>query len=803
MLAEENDTRSLMGAARQLRDKGFGSLVSYSPKVFIPLTRLCRDVCHYCTFATTPKHLDQPYMPVDEVLAVCREGQALGCTEALITLGERPELRYRAAREALAEMGFSSTLDYVAQVAGAVLTETTLLPHINAGCMSVDEMAMLRPVCASMGLMLESASERLCERGMPHFGSPDKAPEPRLASLECAGQLGVPFTSGILMGIGETRRERIEALLALRESHLRWGQLQEVIIQNFRAKTGTKMAAAPEPDLAELCWTIAVSRLVLGPDMSLQAPPNLSPGVLGQLLDSGINDWGGVSPLTQDHVNPEAPWPHLDQLARDTAQADKVLVPRLTVYPQYLRRNDKWLDKAVLPAVLAQADGQGLGRGDHWITGAQDRPPAVVVDRIQQRDARPRARVKDLVERCLQGDSLSEQDIVALFEARGEDFFHITQKADEARRQRVGDRVGYVVNRNVNYTNLCNYGCTFCAFSKAGGDPALRGKPYDISAQELARRTDEAWQRGATEICLQGGIHPAYTGQTYLDIVATVRSAAPDIHIHAFSPLEIWQGANTLGLTPEHYLERLRKAGLGSLPGTAAEVLDDEVRAILCPDKLNTAQWLSVIEAAHRQGLPTTATMMFGHVDNYQHWARHFLAVRKLQQRYGGFTEFVPLPFVAAEAPIYRRGKSRRGPTFREAVLVHAVARLVFFGLIDNIQGSWVKMGREGVSVCLQAGVSDLGGTLMNESITRAAGTVHGQEWHPADMVIFLDRIGRKPWQRSTLYKPVSDERIKRARQSGVLIPVTQDAAGKKAVDKSLASTRHKAPEFSRRDRLV
>ncbi len=788
-LATMQDTADLAEVAGTLRDQGHGQLITYSRKVFIPLTKLCRDVCHYCTFAQTPGKLEQVFMPVEEVLQLCREGAAMGCQEALFTLGEKPELRYGAAREALKEMGYSSTLDYVRDVAQRVLEETGLLPHINAGCMNAEEIASLRRVSASMGIMLESASERLTEQGMPHYGSPDKIPAVRLETMELAGQAQVPFTSGILIGIGETRRERLESLLAIREVHLRHGHLQEIIVQNFRAKPGTLMASAPEPDLDELLWTIAAARLVFGPDMSIQAPPNLSPGVLPQLVAAGINDWGGVSPLTPDHVNPEAPWPHLDNLARETAAAGKFLDQRLTVYPAYARQPARWLDPALHSAVLRQSDACGYARRDGWVPGEEREIP--VVERAllddMPRDIQVSGRLREIVDRCRHGAELDVADVERLFASRGADFSWVVQQADALRREVVGDAVSYVVNRNINYTNVCYFKCQFCAFSKGKQSENLRGRPYDISGEEIARRCSEAWERGGTEVCMQGGIHPDYTGQTYLDIVRTVREATPGMHIHAFSPLEVWQGAQTLDIPVKTFLQQLRDAGLNTLPGTAAEILHDDVRATLCPDKLNSHEWLEVMEAAHDLGLRTTATIMYGHIESTEHWAHHLLSIRQLQQRSGGFTEFVPLPFVHMEAPMYLKGRARRGPTFREAVLMHAVARLVFHGLIDNIQASWVKMGEEGVSACLQAGVNDLGGTLMNESITRAAGSGHGQEWSPQQMEAHIRRLGRTPRMRTTLYGSVPKQQYAAAFDATPLQASTNQSAAKRERSKLIS----------------
>jgi FO synthase len=787
-LADVVDTASLAFVAGQLRDRQYRNVITYSRKVFIPLTHLCRDVCHYCTFAQTPKKIDRAFMSVEQVLELCQQGAQQGCQEALFTLGEKPELRYSAARHALAELGFPDTLSYLRHVASRVLAETGLLPHINAGCMTADEIAGLRQVSASMGIMLESASGRLCEKGMPHYGSPDKDPAVRLQTLELAGQAAVPFTSGILIGIGETRRERIESLLALRDVHERHGHLQEIIVQNFRAKPGTLMAAAPEPDLDDLLWTIAVARLLFGPDMSIQAPPNLSPGVLPQLVAAGINDWGGVSPLTPDHVNPEAPWPHLDQLARETSAAGKFLDQRLTIYPAYATVPERWLDPALHTAVLRQSDSMGFARRDDWVPGEERGIPAVesrLLDKSPQADA-VSVTLQEIVSRCSVGGDVTEPDITRLFEARGEEFAYVVRAADTLRRKVNGDTVNYVVNRNINYTNVCYFKCQFCAFSKGKHSEDLRGRPYDISGEEIAGRCMEAWARGATEVCMQGGIHPDYTGQTYLDILHTVRASSPDMHVHAFSPLEVSQGAATLGVDVDTFLGQLKEAGLNTLPGTAAEVLHDEVRELLCPDKLDTARWLEVIEAAHRAGLKTTATIMYGHIDRPRHWARHLWHIRELQRRTGGFTEFVPLPFVHMEAPMYLKGKARRGPTFREAVLMHAVARLALHGLIDNIQTSWVKMGEQGVAACLAAGVNDLGGTLMNESITRAAGSGHGQEWAPAFMEKQILAAGRRPRMRTTLYASVQPERRKAAFAASPLASVQNAKASKRERSKRL-----------------
>jgi FO synthase len=597
--------------------------------------------------------------------------------------------------------------------------------------------------------MLENVSARLCQPGGPHHGSPDKDPAVRLATIEAAGRLQVPFTTGILIGIGETRAERIDSLLAIEALHRRYGHIQEVIVQNFRAKDDTGMAKAPEPDTTEMLWTVAMARIVFGPQMNIQAPPNLNPGLAAELIAAGINDWGGVSPVTPDHVNPEAPWPAIEGLRAETAAAGKELTERLAIYPGYSRDPARWLDPALRTPVLHAADADGFARGEEWAPGLRGKATnfAAAAPAIASSD------VDRMIGRARAGYRLGESEIATLFAARGSEFATVCAAADELRARVSGETITYVVNRNINYTNICSYGCRFCAFSKGKLGESLRGPAYDLDHDEIARRVREAWQRGATEVCMQGGIHPRYTGETYLSILEAAKRGAGDIHVHAFSPLEVRHGAASLGLSIGDYLDRLCGAGLGSLPGTAAEILDDEVRAVLCPDKLSTGEWLAIVEAAHRRGLRTTATIMFGHIDTPQHWARHLLHIRDLQARTGGFTEFVPLPFVHMEAPLYLKGRARKGPTFRETLLMHAVARLALHPLIPNIQVSWVKLGPDGAATCLKAGANDLGGTLMNESISRAAGTEHGQELPPERMNALIASLGRTPRQRTTLYK--------------------------------------------------
>jgi FO synthase len=734
-------------------------VVTYSPKVFIPLTKLCRDVCHYCTFAQPPRRGERAYMTTDEVLAVARAGAEAGCHEALFTLGDKPELRYRAAREELAALGCETTIEYLARMADLVLSEAGLLPHLNPGVMTREDLELLRPVSASMGLMLESTSLRLMETGMPHHGSPDKLPEARLETIRLAGELAVPFTTGILIGIGETREERLEALRAIAALHERYGHVQEVIVQNFRAKPGTKMAGSPEPSLDELIWTARAARELLPTDVHLQVPPNLSYDGFPRLLESGIDDWGGVSPVTIDHVNPEAPWPEIERLRAATEAHGFELVPRLPIYPDYVADLGRWADPRVAAEILRHADASGLAREERWAAGAPGSAPE-----LRASGARAiSGPVSSALAQVGAGAELDEDAVTALFEARGADLGAVLDAADELRREICGDEVSYVVTRNVNYTNVCYFRCGFCAFSKGKLAANLRGRPYVVPLEEIVRRAKEAWDRGAVELCLQGGIHPAFTGETYLEICAAVKEALPDLHVHAFSALEVWQGAATLGLPLDDYLGRLSDVGLASLPGTAAEILDDEVRRTLCPDKVTTGQWLEVHDAAHRAGLRSTTTIMYGSVEGPRSWARHLLELREQQKRTGGFTEFVPLPFVHMEAPIYLKGRARPGPTFREAVLMHAVGRLALHPLITNVQASWVKLGVEGAQAALRAGANDLGGTLMNESISRAAGAAHGQEMPPERMEEAIRAIGRVPRPRTTLYGMPPAERTERS----------------------------------------
>jgi 7,8-didemethyl-8-hydroxy-5-deazariboflavin synthase CofH subunit/7,8-didemethyl-8-hydroxy-5-deazariboflavin synthase CofG subunit len=769
----------LMARARDARR---GTRVTYSPKVFVPLTRLCRDRCGYCTFATAPANLPAPYLTPEEVLAVARRGAEAGCHEALFTLGEQPEERYPAARAWLDRHGYASTVEYLAAMCALVLAETGLLPHANAGALAEPELALLRTVAPSQGMMIESLRADL----PAHRGAPDKDPVRRLATLDAAGELAIPFTTGILVGIGETRADRLTALTAIAESHRRHGHVQEVIVQNFLPKPRTAMRAAPPCPPEEHLAAIAMARLVLPPEVHVQAPPNLAGGGgtkptvdtddLGPLLDAGIDDWGGVSPVTADHVNPERPWPAVDVLRAATESRGLALAPRLTVYPEYALDPDRWLDEALRFAVLDRSDAEGLGRDDPgavwperhaaaanvgtgaevvqvgrrstaWYSGA-DAVPQVLVPG----PARVSGTVAEVLDGVRAGQEPGVAELVTLFAARGPEVRAVAAVADELRTAAVGDDVTYVVNRNINYTNVCTFKCRFCGFSKGPLSLNLRGKPYLLTLDDVAERAREAWDRGATEVCLQGGIHPSFDGEFYLDVTRAVRAAVPEIHVHGFTALEVTEGARRLGEPLADYLRRLRAAGLSSLPGTAAEILDDEVRAVLCPDKITTDEWLDAHRTAHAVGLRSNITIMFGSVERPVHWARHLVRTRELQRETGGFTEFVGLPFVHMAAPIYLKRAARRGPTWREVVLMHAVARIAYRGLVDNVQASWVKLGAVGAGQLLAAGVNDLGGTLMDENISRAAGAAHGQQLDEAGFAAIAESAGRRLVQRTTLY---------------------------------------------------
>jgi FO synthase len=741
----------LTALARAVRDEAHGRRITYSPKVFIPLTMLCRDRCGYCTFAKAPARLTSPYLLPDEVLAIARAGKEAGCHEALFTLGERPELRYPMARDWLAVNGFASTIEYLVHVCRLVVEETGLLPHANAGALFPDELEQLRAVSASQGMMLESLVEELDA----HRSAPDKVPSRRLATLDAAGELRIPFTTGILVGIGNDRLDQLASLHAIAASHARHGHVQEVIIQNFLPKPGTSMARAEPCSPEDLQWAIATARLILPPAVHVQAPPNLSDD-LAPLIHAGIDDWGGVSPVTADHVNPERAWPALEILRQATEVAGHVLAPRLTIYPAFAHEPEKWLHPDMRFPVLDVADAEGLGRDAAWCSGG-DTPPPLILAPASHSLASPRrgigaGPVAEVLDGVARGQEVGIDEIVTLFSARGPEVQMVAEVADDLRRQVAGDAITFVHNRNINYTNVCTFKCRFCAFSKGPLSLNLRGAPYLLELDEITRRVAEAEAEGATEVCLQGGIHPDFDGDYYIHVLGAVRAASERIHIHGFTALEVTEGARRSEVPLADYLTRLKEAGLKTLPGTAAEILDDDIRALICPDKVNSEEWLEAHRTAHSVGLRSNITIMFGSVEHPVSWARHIVRTRALQKETGGFTEFVPLPFVHMATPIYLQRKARRGPTFREALLMHAVARIAYHGTIDNIQVSWVKMGVAGSRQILQAGANDLGGTLMDENISRAAGAIHGQRMGVEELEDLVAPLGRPLVQRSTLY---------------------------------------------------
>ncbi|WP_375478553.1 bifunctional FO biosynthesis protein CofGH [uncultured Jatrophihabitans sp.] len=813
--ARGDDLVDLCASAARVRDQGLADagrpgVITYSKKVFIPLTRLCRDRCHYCTFATTPNRVPAPFLSPDEVLAIAEQGAALGCKEALFTLGDRPEDRWPAAREWLDARGYDSTLAYVRAMAILVLERTGLLPHLNPGVMSWTELQRLKPVAPSMGMMLETTSTRLfTDPHGAHYGSPDKDPAVRLRVLEDAGRSSVPFTTGILIGIGETPAERVDALFAIRKVARAYGGIQETIVQNFRAKPDTAMARMPDAELADLAATVAVARLVLGPRMRIQAPPNLIGQEFRLLIDAGIDDWGGVSPLTPDHVNPERPWPQLDDLAARTADAGFELVERLTVYPPYVAVGEPWLDPRVLPHVAALADpATGLAIADAPVVGRPWQEPedgwSVSAGRIDlhtavdtegrtgdrrtdfdsvygdwatvateaRRTAAPARFDADVAAalRAAERDpaALSDAHALTLLHADGAELDAVAALADSLRADVVGPDVTYIVNRNINFTNVCYTGCRFCAFAQRRTD----ADAYTLSMDELATRAEEAWNLGATEVCMQGGIHPDLPGTAYFDIVRAVKARVPGMHVHAFSPMEVVNGASRTGLSVRDWLTEAKAAGLDSIPGTAAEILDDDVRWLLTKGKLPAAEWIDVITTAHELGIRSSSTMMYGHVDNPSHWLGHFRTLAGIQDRTGGFTEFVGLPFIHTNAPIYLAGVARPGPTPRENRVVHAMARILLHGQIDNIQCSWVKLGVDGCREVLRGGVNDLGGTLMEETISRMAGSQHGSAKTVAQLHEIVgglpDRVAR---QRDTGYRRVSDERLAAANRFTGALP--------------------------------
>jgi FO synthase len=797
----------LLALAARLRDLGHGQTITYSPKVFVPLTMLCRDHCHYCTFAKPPARLHRPYLNPDEIVAIAEAGRRAGCKECLFTLGDKPEDRYAAAREWLDSYGYASTLDYVRAMSIRVIEETGLLPHLNPGVMTWEEMARLKHVSASMGMMLETSSERLSERGMPHFNSPDKAPAVRLRTIEDAGRLSIPFTTGILVGIGETLRERAESLLAIRSAQLRYGHVQEVIVQNFVPKPGTGMRRSPPPAPDEYLAAIAAARVVLGAGMHLQAPPNLSDDGYGRLLDAGIDDWGGVSPVTPDHVNPEKPWPQLEELAERTAERGYRLRARLTIYPEYASKPDPWIAGRMQEPVRRLMDDDGLARdGAAEPTSWQDpevawKPRAIaltfakqagaglrddaadvygdfdqisVTDAWSVRDHRPPERLDADVRAVLakaadgSGAELTDDDALTLFETEGPALESLCSVADDLRKDRVGEEVTYVVNRNINFTNVCYTGCRFCAFAQREID----AESYTLSLEEVADRAEEALAYGATEVCIQGGLHPSLPGDFYFRILEAIKRRTPEIHIHAFSPMEVLNGSTRLGISFEEFLTECRTLGLGTIPGTAAEILDDDVRWVLTKGKLPADTWETIVATAHRLGIRSSSTIMYGHVDAPPHWVAHIKRLGRIQRETGGFTEFVPLPFVHQNSPIYLAGKARPGPTLQDNRRMHAVARILLDGLIPNVQVSWVKMGMDYCRTILQGGANDFGGTLMEETISRMAGAGHGIRKEPAEFVDAIRAIGRVPAERTTTYG-----RVERTARRGANAPAPASAA--------------------------
>ena len=765
-LFNSHELDDLMQKAKEVRgdDK---KVITYSKKVFIPLTELCRDVCHYCTFAKAPKKLDAPYLEPDQVLAIAEQGKAQFVKEALFTLGEKPEMRYQVAKDHLQKLGFETTIEYLGSMSKLVYEETGLLPHLNPGNMTLLEMEKLREYSVSMGIMLESSSERLCGKGGPHFGSPDKQPATRLQTMKNAGKLRIPITTGILIGIGETIEERIQSLLDIKNLHKEYGHIQEVIIQNFIPKENTRMKKHSPASKEDLLWTLSAARIIFGKDMNIQCPPNLNSDYLDQILDCGINDWGGVSPITIDHVNPESPWPQIEQLEKITNNKGMELVERLAIYPEYIE-DESWYDKNLHSGILELSDSSRYGRHDQWRCGESLSIPAsgkhdLWVNKISGDVSHE---IKKILDKSIHGFDLDHDEITKLFHTRGDDYHLVLNHADRLRQKINGDEVTYVITRNINYTNICKYSCHFCAFSKGKTKENLRGKPYLINNDEVADRALEAWSKGAHEVCLQGGIHPHYDGYTYINICKAIKERVPEIHIHAFSPLEVTHGASSLGLPIDEYLQKLKEAGLSTMPGTAAEILDDAVRENICPDKLTSEEWINVIKTAHRVGIKTTSTIMFGHTEQPADWSTHLIKLRDLQKETGGITEFIPLPYVSMESPMYKRGNSRPGPTFNEVLLMHAVSRIALNPHIKNIQASWVKLGKEGALSCLNAGVNDMGGTLMNESISRAAGSIHGQEFEATRMEEFIRNSERRPQLRNTIYEPI---------QSGINSEISYD----------------------------
>ncbi|ROP51744.1 FO synthase subunit 1 /FO synthase subunit 2 [Streptomyces sp. PanSC9] len=807
----------LAASAARVRDAGLDAagrpgVITYSKSVFVPLTRLCRDKCHYCTFVTVPGKLRRAghgmFMSPDDVLDIARKGAALGCKEALITLGDKPEDRWPEAREWLDAHGYDDTIAYVRAISIRVLEETGLLPHLNPGVLTWTDFQRLKPVAPSMGMMLETTATRLwSEPGGPHHGSPDKEPAVRLRVLEDAGRSSVPFTSGLLIGIGETYEERAESVFALRKVARAHHGIQELIIQNFRAKPDTAMRGMPDAELDDLVATVAVARHIMGPGACLQAPPNLVAGEYERLIGAGIDDWGGVSPLTIDHVNPERPWPQIEELAARSAAAGFELRERLCVYPEFVRRGEPWLDPRVRPHVAALADPEtglalpgALPRGLPWQEPEEAFVPSGRTDlhRTIDTEGRTRDRRDDFDE--VYGDwealreaaapgmaperidtdvrqalrtaaddptRLTDAEALALLHADGPALDALCRVADDVRRTAVGDDVTYIVTRNINFTNVCYTGCRFCAFAQRRTD----ADAYTLSLEQVADRARQAWDVGAVEVCMQGGIHPDLPGTAYFDIARAVKERVPGMHVHAFSPMEVVNGATRTGLSVREWLTAAKEAGLDSVPGTAAEILDDEVRWVLTKGKLPAATWIDVITTAHELGIRSSSTMMYGHVDQPRHWLGHLRTLAGIQQRTGGFTEFVTLPFIHTNAPVYLAGIARPGPSMRDNRAVTAMARLLLHPWIPNIQTSWVKLGTEGAAEMLRSGANDVGGTLMEETISRMAGSSYGSYKSVRELVAVAEAAGRPARPRTTLYGEVPEERRRAAEASDGHLP--------------------------------
>lgn len=776
---------SLLPVAAALRDEGLvdagrPGVVTYSRKVFVPLTTLCRDRCHYCVFVDTPGQLNllrkPAYMSPEQVLTVVRQGQALGCKEALLTLGDRPEERWPEARAWLDAHGFASTIDYVAHIARLITAETGMLVHANPGVMHPDELAALRPVSPSMGMMLETTSRRLFEEpGQVHFGSPDKDPDLRLSVIDDAGAAGIPFTTGILVGIGETVRDRAESLVAMRDRHDRHGHVQEIIVQNFRAKPRTAMQGAPDADLAEYVAAVATARLVFGPRMRIQVPPNLSdPGELGLLIAAGIDDWGGVSPLTADHVNPERPWPQIDDLAAQTAAHGYTLRERLTAHPEFVRDAARWIDPALHAPLRALADAEGLaadvtphaslpgsahaetsgGRGTEGglpLDVASSARPSSSAHPGSTPSAHPGSHagvpggvpgsdlgVRRLAERAASDPlSLDDADWVRLLRTTGAELDDLTAAADDARRYTVGEPITLVQNRNLTSTGLRRTG---------------RTAPGEFDLDDATAIAADAAALGATEICIQGALRGDEDPAGYLDLVRAVKRGAPGIHVHAYRPLDVRDLADRGGLGLAGALAALREAGVDTVPGTGVKVLSERVRALVAPGDLEIDHWVEGITAAHHAGFRSTSVLFYGHVETAEERIAHLRRLREIQTETRGFAEFVPIPLPGGDVPLV----ADRAPIDEHRAMV-AVSRLMLSGSIPHVQIPWTRVGRDTAAVLLRSGGDDLGGTLYDGRVRPDTGIEQGIELP----VAAAERIARslmRPFRlRTTDYRVAAE----------------------------------------------